>query len=130
MVIDNISNLIISLKNASVSGKDYLNVPSTKMNTAILNVLKENNFITDFSQKDKDSKKIIKVILKYEDGNPVITDVKRISKNSRRVYKSSKEIKNVKRGYGISVLSTPNGVLSSLNAREQKVGGEFLFEIW
>jgi small subunit ribosomal protein S8 len=130
MVIDNISNLIISLKNASVSGKDYLNVPSTKMNTAILNVLKENNFITDFSQKDKDSKKIIKVILKYEDGNPVITDVKRISKNSRRVYKSSKEIKNVKRGYGISVLSTPNGVLSSLNAREQKVGGELLFEIW
>jgi small subunit ribosomal protein S8 len=129
MVVDNISNLIISLKNASTAGKDYLNVPVTKMNTAILNVLKENNFITDFSQKDKDSK-TIKVVLKYEDGNGVITDVKRISKNSRRVYKTSKEIKSVKRGYGMSVLSTPNGVLSSISAREQKVGGELLFEIW
>jgi small subunit ribosomal protein S8 len=129
MVVDNISNLIISIKNASTAGKDYLNVPATKISNAILNVLKENNFIQDFSKKDKDSK-TIKVVLKYEDGTPVITDVKRISKNSKRVYQSSKEIKNIKRGYGISVLSTPNGVLSGQQAREQKVGGEVLFEIW
>jgi small subunit ribosomal protein S8 len=129
MVVDNISNLIISIKNASTAGKDYLNVPATKISNAILNVLKENNFIQDFSKKDKDSK-TIKVVLKYEDGTPVITDVKRVSKNSKRVYQSSKEIKNIKRGYGISVLSTPNGVLSGQQAREQKVGGELLFEIW
>ena len=129
MVVDNISNLIISLKNAATAGKDYLRVPATKMNVSILNVLKENNFITDFSQKDKEAKDI-KVVLKYEDGVAVITDVKRISKNSKRVYQSSKEIKNVRRGYGISVISTPNGVLSGSVARDQKVGGELLFEIW
>jgi small subunit ribosomal protein S8 len=129
MVVDNISNLIISIKNASKAGKDYLNVPSTKTNTAILNVLKENNFIQDFSKKDKESK-TIKVVLKYEDGTPVVTDVKRISKNSKRVYQSTKEIKSVRRGYGISVISTPNGILSGRQAREQKVGGEMLFEIW
>ena len=129
MVVDNISNLIISLKNASTAGKDYLRVPATKINSAILNVLKENNFITDFSKKDKDAKDI-KVVLKYEDGAAAITDVKRISKNSKRVYQSSKEIKNVRRGYGMAVISTPKGVMSGINAREQKVGGELLFEIW
>lgn len=129
MVVDNISNLIISLKNASIAGKDYLRVPATKINTVILSVLKENNFITDFAQKDKETKDI-KVVLKYEDGAAAITDVKRISKNSKRVYQSSKEIKNVRRGYGMSVISTPNGVMSGLNARKQNVGGELLFEIW
>jgi len=129
MVVDNISNLIISLKNASTAGKDYLRVPATKINSAILNVLKENNFIVDFSKKDKDAKDI-KVVLKYEDGAAAITDVKRISKNSKRVYQSSKEIKNVRRGYGMAVISTPKGVMSGINAREQKVGGELLFEIW
>jgi small subunit ribosomal protein S8 len=129
MVVDNISNLITSLKNASTAGKDYLNVPATKMSVSILNVLKENNFIADFSTKDKEAKQI-KVVLRYEDGAAAITDVKRISKNSRRVYQSSKEIKNVRRGYGMAVLSTPNGVLSGLTAKEQKVGGELLFEIW
>ena len=129
MVVDNISNLITSLKNASAAGKDYLNVPATKMSISILNVLKENNFIADFSKKDKDAK-TIKVVLKYEDNTPVITDVKRISKNSKRVYQSNKEIKNVRRGYGMAVISTPKGVMSGLDAREQKVGGELLFEIW
>jgi small subunit ribosomal protein S8 len=129
MVVDNISNLITSLKNASAAGKDYLNVPATKMSISILNVLKENNFIADFSKKDKDAK-TIKVVLKYEDNTPVITDVKRISKNSKRVYQSNKEIKNVRRGYGMAVISTPKGVMSGLDAKEQKVGGELLFEIW
>ena len=129
MVVDNISNLIISLKNASTAGKDYLRVPATKMNDSILNVLKVNNFIADFSKKDKDAKDI-KVFLKYDDGAAAITDVKRISKNSKRVYQSSKEIKNVRRGYGMAVISTPKGVMSGLDAREQKVGGELLFEIW
>jgi len=128
MVIDHISNLIISLKNASIAGNDYLVVPSTKISTAILNVLKENNFIGEFSNKKDD--KGIKVELIYKDGMPAITDVKRISKNSRRVYSSSAELKSVKRGYGMVVITTPNGVLSGSDARKAKVGGEVLFEIW
>ena len=128
MVIDHTSNLIVSLKNASAAGKDYLVVPSTKMNTAILNVLKSNAFIGEFSNKKDD--KGIKVELLYRDGMPAITDVKRISKNSKRVYSSSTELKSVKRGYGMVVLTTPNGVLSGSDARKAKVGGEVLFEIW
>lgn len=128
MVVDNISNLIISLKNASKAGKDCILAPFTKINVAILNVLKANNFVADFEAKEKNRQ--IKVVLKYNDDGPAITDVKRISKNSKRIYQSVKDIKKVRNGFGIGVLSTPNGVLSTVDARAQKVGGEILFEIW
>lgn len=128
MVIDRISNLIISLKNASKAGLDFVYADNTKMNDSILKVLKDNNFILDYSRKDKDKK--IKIELNYIDNVPAINDVKRISKNSKRVYQSNKEIKNVKRGYGLAVFSTPVGVISGIEAKKNKVGGELLFEIW
>jgi small subunit ribosomal protein S8 len=101
------------------------------MTEAILEVLKKEGFIADLEKKGKDIKKHIDVELKYfEDGEPAIHDVRRLSKQSKRVYKGAKEIHPVKNSYGIMVLSTPKGILSDKEARKQSIGGEALFIIW
>ena len=134
MVGDKISELIISLKNASVVKKDKVIVSYSKLLESILTVLKEKNFIESFeiSKKDKAIKdKTITIVLKYDEkGIPAITDVKRVSKLSKRIYKKSKEIRSVKQGFGLAVISTPNGIVSDSFARENHVGGEVMFEIW
>lgn len=130
MVGDKISNLIISLKNAYIAGHASTVLPYTKMNESILTVLRKEGFISDFDIKGKDVKKYIEAILKYENGQPAITDVKRISKQSKRSYITYKDIKPIKQGYGISVISTPEGIMSAKDARMKKVGGEELFRIW
>lgn len=128
MVGDKISNLIISLKNASSVSKDSVEVSKTKLNLAILETLKRHDFINSF-EENKNNK--INVILSYdEEGNSAINDVKRISKLSKRIYKNYKEITPVKNGFGISVITTPQGIFSDKEAREKKIGGEIMFQIW
>jgi small subunit ribosomal protein S8 len=129
MVGDKISNLIISLKNSSMVGKETVTVSGSKLYESILAVLKDKNFIESF-EADKKTGDLI-IVLKYdENGNSVINDVKRVSKLSQRIYKGYKELFPIKNGYGMSVISTPAGIVSDEAAREQKVGGEVLFEIW
>jgi small subunit ribosomal protein S8 len=129
MVGDKISELIISLKNASMVSKDNVTFDYSKLYESILKVLDEKNFIESL-EVSKDKKSIL-VTLKYDEkGKTVITDVKRISKLSKRVYKGSKEIRRVKNGFGVAVISTPLGILSDEDARENGVGGELMFEIW
>lgn len=130
MVVDSISNLIISLKNAQDRGLSSTSAPFSKLNVAILEVLKKEGFIADFENKGKEVKKHIDVSLKYENGKPSITDVKRVSKQSKRVYKNVDQIYPIKNGYGRLILTTPSGVMTDVQARKQKVGGEALFEIW
>lgn len=130
MVGDKISNLIISLKNAYIAGHSSVSLTYTKMNESILSVLRKEGFITDFDVKGKELKKSIEAVLKYVNGQPAVTDVKRVSKQSKRIYITYKDIKPIKQGYGISVISTPEGVMSTKEARGKKVGGEELFRIW
>ena len=130
MVIDTISNLIISLKNAQKAKHEEVVIPFSKTKLAILEVLKKEGFITAVEKSGKDIKKKLIVTLKYEDGAPAITEVKRTSKQSKRVYTGYKDIKSVRNGYGIAVLSTPQGVLSNKEAIKLKVGGELLFTMW
>lgn len=131
MVIDSISNLIVNLKNAQERGLDSVRAPFSNLNSSILEVLKREGFVSDFSIKGKEVKKEIEIDLKYEDsGKPAITDVKRVSKQSKRVYKGADQIHPVKNGYGRLILSTPAGILTDLDARKKKIGGEALFEIW
>lgn len=131
MVNDPVSNLIISLKNASLQSKEAVRVPYTKMSLSILEVLKKEGYVKDVTKHGKDIKKHIDVDLQYaEDGTSKIVNVKRVSKFSTRVYKGFKDIKPVKSGYGIQVLSTPAGIMSGRSAIKQNVGGEVLFEIW
>lgn len=130
MVVDSISNLIISLKNAQDRGLAEARAPFSKLNTAILEVLKKEGFISDFENKGKEVKKHIDVVLKYENGKPAISNVRRISRQSKRIYKSVDQIYPIKNGYGRLILSTPAGVITDVQARKQNVGGEVLFEIW
>ncbi|MEN9921675.1 MAG: hypothetical protein RLZZ517_653 [Candidatus Parcubacteria bacterium] len=130
MVGDTISNLIISLKNAQKARHNEVVLSFSKMKLAILEVLKKEGFIADVEKTGKDISKKLIVTLKYEDGTPAITDVKRISKQSKRTYTGYKEIKTVRNGYGITVLSTPQGVMSNKQATKSKVGGELLFTMW
>ena len=131
MVKDHISELIISLKNASAVGHESVETPYTKMKSSVLDVLKKEGYVGDIETLGEGVKKNIHVELKYDNnGAPAITDAKRVSKFSRRIYKGSKEIFPVKNGYGLMVLTTPNGVMSGKQARKENVGGEVLFQIW
>ena len=130
MVKDTISNLIISLKNASATGKDSVYAPATKMIISILDVLKKKNYIDDYEIVGEEPKKQVKVVVKYENGEASIHGVRRVSKFSQRIYRGFKAIRPVKSGYGMMLLSTPKGILTDKEATEQKVGGEALFIIW
>ena len=101
------------------------------MNESILEVLKREGFVSDIEKSGKGIRKHLDITLKYDDaGLPVIHDVKRVSKQSKRVYRAVNEIHPIKNGYGLLVLSTPSGILTDKQARKSNVGGEALFEIW
>lgn len=129
MVGDKISNLIIKMKNASMSGKPTVEVVLSNLNLEILKLLKKEKFITEFDADKK--KRTVTVTLAYTaDGDSAITDVKRVSKLSKRIYRGSQYINPVLNGLGIAVVSTPLGIMAGRTAREKKVGGEVMFEIW
>jgi small subunit ribosomal protein S8 len=130
MVGDTISNVIISLKNAQKAKHAEVAFSYSNIKLAILEVLKKEGFILNVEKSGKDLKKKIIATLKYEDSTPAITDVKRISKQSKRMYVGYKDLKSVRNGYGITVLSTPQGIMSNKQASKLKVGGEILFTIW
>lgn len=130
MVGDTISNTIISLKNAQKAKHATVTFSYSKMTLSILEAIKKHGFVSQVEKTGKDLKKKIIVTLKYEDGVPAITDVKRISKQSQRMYVGYKDIKPVRNGYGIVVLSTPAGILSDKEAIKSKIGGEILFTMW
>jgi small subunit ribosomal protein S8 len=104
---------------------------SSKMLISIADILKQEGFISDYSVEEVESNNILTVTLKYSlTGIPAITDLIRVSKPGIRKYRGYKEIKTVRNGMGISILSTPNGVITGKDAITQKVGGEYLCDIW
>jgi small subunit ribosomal protein S8 len=128
--MDPISDMMVRIKNASDSKKDSVVLPYSKLKLAILDVLMKSGFIVSFGKKGKKAVKFIEVVLAYENGEPKISGVQRISKTSRRVYQKSKDIRPVKNGFGVLVLSSPKGIITDKTARAEKVGGEALFKIW
>ena len=128
--MDSISNMIIMLKNGSLAGKESVAFPYSKMKDAIGECLKKSGFVAEVSKKVKKGQPVLEVNLLYVDKKPKITEVERISKQSRRVYFGVKDIHTVKNGVGLLVLSTPKGILSGKDARKEQVGGEALFRLW
>lgn len=118
------------MKNAGEVKKPSVTVPYTKINQSIAEVLEKHGYIKSHSKKGKKTVKTMEVELAYEDNQPKIKGVERVSKQSRRIYQKVKDIKPVRYGYGFSVLSTPKGLLTDEEARKEKVGGEVLFKIW
>jgi len=128
MLTDPISDMLIRIKNGQMRRKEFVEIyPKSKMKIEILKILKKEGFIEDYEEKEKS---IIVKLRYFPDGKPLITDVKRISKPSRRVYVSYKELKPVMNGIGIAILSTSKGILTDKEARKLKVGGELLLEVW
>jgi len=129
MVTDIIGDFIIRLKNANLIGKESVSVYSSKAKDAVAGTLARAGFVKSVS-KSKNGK-MIEIALSYKaDKSPRISNVQRISKPSRRIYQKSTDIKIFKGGFGTTVFSTPNGVLTDKEARKQKVGGEVMFKIW
>ena len=118
------------MKNASLAGKESVSFPFSKMKNAIALCLKKEGYVSEISKKVKKGQPLLEVGLVYIDKKPKISEVERISKQSRRVYFGMKDIHSVRSGSGLLVLSTPKGILSGKEARKEQVGGEALFRIW
>lgn len=128
--MDTISDMLIMIKNGSNASHEAVVSPYSKFKHSIAKCLLKEGYVKSVSKKTRKGLPVLEIgILKIED-KPKITDLKRISKPSRRVYFGIKDIRPVKNGYGLLVLSTPKGILTGEQARKEQVGGEALFTIW
>jgi small subunit ribosomal protein S8 len=128
--MDSISNMLIIMKNGSLAGKGSVFIPYSKMKNAIAECLKKEGYVSNIAKKVKEDQPVLEVGLIYVNERPKITEVERLSKQSRRVYFGMKDIHRVRNGSGLLVLSTPKGILSGKEARKEQVGGEALFRMW
>jgi len=128
--MDRISNLLIALKNAGNAGKETATVPFSKLQSAIAKALFDAGYVASYSKKTKQGHDVLELGVAYVNDRPRIHDVKRISKPSRRLYAGVHDIRSIKNGHGILVLSTPKGILTGDQAKSEHTGGEILFEIW
>ena len=130
MVTDPIADLINRLKTAQMAKLASLSVPFSNVKFAIMELLFREGYVSKVEKRGKKVKKYIDIDLKYEEGKPEIRGVKRLSKPSHRVYLKVSDIKPVKYGHGLIVLSTPKGILTGREAIKEKMGGEALLTIW
>ena len=128
---DPLVDMLTRIRNALGRKKSKVSTPASKLRARVLDVMKSEGYIRDYAQVDFDNgKSEIEIELKYYEGAPVIREISRVSKPGRRVYVSVKSIPNVANGLGVSILSTPKGVMADHEAREQNVGGEILCRIF
>ena len=128
---DPLGDMLTRIRNAQMRGKSSVVSPSSKLRRWVLDVLKDEGYIRGYSEKQfTGSMAELEIELKYHEGRPVIQDIQRVSKPGRRVYSSVKTMPVVQNGLGISILSTPKGVMSDSAARENNVGGEVLCRIF
>ena len=130
MNTDPIADMIIRLKNAQLAGLPSVLVPYSNFKQTIADSLKAAGYIKSVNKKGKKIKKYLELELLYTEDQPRINEVKRLSKPSRRIYHRYSQIRSVRQGRGIAVYATPKGILTDKQARETKVGGEALFQIW
>jgi len=128
--MDPVANMLTSIRNAQAAKKDTISVPFSDLNYEIAGILARNNFIGKVDKKGRKSKKFIDIVLKYENDSPRISGLRKISKPGQRIYKRYKELRPVRGGYGMAVVSTPKGLMTNQEARKQKLGGELICEIW
>ena len=128
---DSLSDMLARIKNAHKANKAFTSCYKSKLNMNVLSVLKEEGYIRDFQDLElRKGINNIKIDLKYYNGTPVIKRIKRISKTGIRVYSKINDLQKSYGGLGISILSTPKGVMSDQKARDNNVGGEILCEVF
>lgn len=127
---DLLADVFTMMRNAMMANKPTVDVPSSKVIAAILEILKKEHYIENFKIIEDNKQGIARVYLRYTAGKPAIKTIKRISRSSVRVYSGSKEMRPVLRGRGLAIVSTSKGVMSDIAAREANVGGEILAHVW
>ena len=128
---DPLGDMLTRIRNGQMAGKSKIHTPSSKLRNRVLEVLTEQGFIRGYTETEKQhGQAAVDIELKYADGVPVIREIKRVSKPGRRVYSKITDLQPVYNGLGISILSTPKGVMSDQEARAANVGGEVLAEIF
>lgn len=128
--MDPIADLIVRIKNASDVGKESVTVSYSSLKEGILNLLEKEGYVKSIGKKGKKVHKSIDFGLIYDEYGPRVKGVERVSHLSKRIYAGAKDLKPVKQGHGIMVVSTPKGIMTDAEARRHKVGGELLFKIW
>ncbi len=130
-MFDPITDMLNRIRNAQTVRHQTVEVPFSNLKLKITQILIKENFITDFKKIRRKEQKIIRIYLKYtKEKNPAISGLKRISKPGQRIYKKANEIKKVKGGYGLSIISTSKGMMTNKEARKNNLGGEIICEIW
>ena len=128
---DPLGDMLTRIRNAMMRRRDKVVTPASKLRARVLEVLKNEGYIRGYTETDYGNGKAeIEIELKYAEGSPVIRDITRVSKPGRRVYSSVRNIPYVANGLGISILSTPQGVMADHEARDKNVGGEVLCQIF
>ena len=127
---DPLGDMLTRIRNGQQARKDSILTPASKLRANVLDVLQREGYIRGYTEEELAGQKGIRIELKYFEGQPAIRHVARVSKPGRRVYSGSQDLPRVRNGLGITIVSTPKGVLSDAEARSQNVGGEVLAEVF
>ena len=130
MMTDPIADLFTRVRNGLMVQHDAVEMPNSKMKTRIAEILKEEGFIKNFRVRKDNKQGVLKLYLKYHNGDAVIRGIRRISKPGRRTYVSARSIPRVLSGLGIAIITTSSGVMTDRLCREKGVGGEVLGHVW
>ena len=128
---DPIGDMIARIKNAQLRNHKIIKLPSSNFKIKIADVLKKEGFIIDYKvENEKTNKSDLSINLKYNSGTPVINTIERVSKPGRRIFSSAQSLPKINNGLGIAIVSTPKGVMTDIDARKQKIGGEIICKVF
>ena len=127
---DPIGDMLVRIKNAQARNYKKVKLPSSNFKVKIAGILKNEGFIKDFKISEETKKPLLAIDLKYYSGSPVISTIERISKPGRRIFSSAGSLPKINNGLGIAIISTPKGVMTDIDARKQKVGGEIICKVF
>jgi|TARA_Y100000758_G_scaffold292325_1_gene247481 small subunit ribosomal protein S8 len=127
---DPIGDMIARIKNAQMRNHKTVELPSSNFKIKISDILKSEGYIHDYKTNSENNKSILLIYLKYHSGNPVISAIERVSKPGRRIFSRAESLPKINNGLGIAIVSTPKGVMTDIDARKQKVGGEIICKVF
>ena len=127
---DPIGDMIARIKNAQSRNHKKVELPSSNFKVKIAEILKNEGFVKDFKVNSENNKNLLSLELKYHSGNPVINTFERVSKPGRRIFSSANGLPKINNGLGIAIISTPKGVMTDLDARKHRVGGEIICKVF
>ncbi|MDQ6982130.1 MAG: 30S ribosomal protein S8 [Mariprofundus sp.] len=131
MMMDRIADMLTRIRNAQTAGIEKIEMPASKILLAMAEILKEEGYITAVKAYNHKGHRFLRMTLRYDDeGAPVIREIQRVSKPGRRVYTGAEELPRVRRGYGVAVVSTSQGIMTDKKARAAKIGGEVLCTVF